>query len=159
LAKEDLIEKYGLGFGKNNGFGFFGLLNRIEADGIFIPKEALSPYWGGWGKGSERIVPFFHGDYNNRIGLESWKNKEYALALTNRRWQPQDLESRDLVEQGIRFGKDMWETCVTGFEKKKDGVRTVGSPDKWDRPPQPQNVTELARRLIAYYSELVSEPV
>ena len=62
-----------------------------------------------------------------------------------RGWQPSDLEDPELIRQGFDFGREVWQTCVEGFEKHNI------------RHPQPQRITDLARKLIAYYSEFVSE--
>ena len=52
-----------------------------------------------------------------------------------------DFENPELIEQGIRFGRDMWERRIRGFEKYQNR--------------QPQKVTDLGRKLIEYYSDLV----
>lgn len=61
-----------------------------------------------------------------------------------------NLENSELIEQGIRFGRDMWQTCVSGFQHSKNGNAL------FNEPAQPQHVTEVAEKLIRYYSALVN---
>ena len=148
LSQEKFVEKYGLDFGsKNSGFVF--PLEKIESDGIFIPQQA---YWGSDGQRCERKVHFFEHDYINRVRHDGWIEKEYAMQLIDRKWQPSDLENPELVQQGIKFGRDMWRTCVEGFHREKNG------DPEFNDPAQPQKVTDLGEKLIEYYSALVSEP-
>lgn len=153
ISIEDFMEKYGLDFGERpikfydqvlafEG-GFSGLLKAIENDGIFIPQQAYRITHGK----AERLIQFFGGDYFNLIRKSSWTNKDYANALIRRKWQPLDLKSPEIIEQGVRFGRDMWKTCVEGFEIIQRGGK-YGEP-------QPQHITDLGRKLIAYYSTIV----
>ena len=155
LSQEEFVEKYHLDFGSQN-YGFVVPLEKIESDGIFIPQQA---YCGSDGQRWERRVHFFNHDYGNRVRHDGWVEKEYARQLMDRKWQPSDLENPELFEQGVKFGRDMWRTCVQGFERTKRGT-LKGFRDGKDiyGSPQPQKVTDLGEKLIAYYSALVSEP-
>ncbi len=139
LSNDKFIEKYGLDFDNQND-GFFAPLERIESNGIFIPQQA---YWDEEGKRCDRRIHFFYDDYVNRVLRDGWVDKEYAMKLIRKKWQPSDLENRELVEQGIKFGRDMWKTCVEGFYRVNR------------KYPQPQKVTDFAEKLMTYYSALV----
>jgi hypothetical protein len=69
----------------------------------------------------------------------------------NRRWELRDLEDSDLIRKGIIFGRSMWVNSIRYFDKYVDG--TLGS----DLPKQPPKITNLGRRLIAYYSTIILE--
>lgn len=140
MAPEAFMEMYQLQFGTvGRGSGFDGSLKAIERDGIFVPEHA---YWFFPG---DRTVSFFERNYINRTCHPSWRNKEYAYAwaLMDRTWKPSDLSDRSMIEQGIRFGRDLWVTCTEGFERAV--VRNA----------QPERLTELGRRLIAFYSAII----
>lgn len=64
-------------------------------------------------------------------------------------WQETDLENPKLVEQGIQFGKDMWNTCRIGFEDYIKQRQIQGNP-------QSAKTTELGRKLIVYYDGIVN---
>lgn len=165
LSRGEFIEKYGLEFMDNgliekygsefmdNGLGFFAPLEKIESDGIFIPQQA---YTSGE-KRSDNIVWFFDPDWHNRVFSHYWADKEYALQLLDRKWQPSDLENPELVQQGARFGREAWLTCVVRFDEIVNRVPGEHSGGN-DTPAQPKKVTDLGRKLIPYYSALVSEP-
>ncbi|GEM_PF-1423079 len=142
LSQDEFVKKYRLDFRRSDGF--VASLEKIESDGIFIPQQACSDEEG---KKFDREVHLFNSDYGNIVRNKSWVNKEYAIELMDRRWQPSDLRNPDLVEQGIKFGRDMWLTCVEGFETSQRGFLDVSR--------QPQKVTDLGRKLIEYYSALV----
>ncbi len=147
LNFEDKIEVYDRPF-------FSGSLTAIEADSIFVPPQA---YLNGEGNRYEKRVCFFHPDYRNRISMGSWTNKAVARLLTEKIWHPSDLEDPYTVEEGLKFGKDMWATCVVGFEEGKGPMYESQTEEgKFIfTKPQPQKVTDLGRRLIAYYSSIV----
>jgi len=121
-------------------------LKKVASDGIFMPKHLNCI--GGW-EDYSREVRLFNYDYLNRVSLDSWTNKEYAKDLVRTSWSG-DLKDADLIEQGIIFGKDMWNTCSVGFENWVKELHRI-------RKNQPQKVTDLGRKLIEYYSAIVSE--
>lgn len=130
LPLDKFIETYGL---ESRRTRILVDLERIETDGIFIPRHTTR------GK-----VHLFHSDYLNRVYF--WDaEKDYAKQLIERKWELSDLENLELVEQGIRFGRDMWASCVKGFERKRE-------------TPQPIKVTDLGRELISYYDKIVNAP-
>lgn len=137
LSKEEFAKKYNLELG--NQYGLIVSLKQIEFKGIFIPQQA---YWDR----DDRKIHFFNPDLGNRVYHDSWIDKDYALQLIDKKWQLSDLENPKLVEQGIKFGRDMWRTCVEGFNRTKREYS------------QPQKITNLGEKLIEYYSVLVSEP-
>ncbi|MFA6073802.1 MAG: hypothetical protein WC758_06840 [Candidatus Woesearchaeota archaeon] len=149
LSKGEFIQKYNLGFltdGKDIGlefaikkYGFFvAPINTLESEGIFIPKQAD---WNILGEKLNKKVNLFGLDYTNLIYRDNWTNKDYALSLIHRKWQPEDLENPELVEQGIKFGEDMWKTCVAEFNEYKHR--------------QSASITDLGQKLIDYYSKIV----
>ncbi|HLC71378.1 MAG TPA: hypothetical protein VJI32_05190 [Candidatus Nanoarchaeia archaeon] len=166
LSPEGFVKKYNLTFEdltKQHGLrgGWIRVpLTKIESGGIFIPRQAYSVK--GNRRRKDRQIHLFDGDYGNRVELnprtpnepDPWPNKQYAKQLMNRGWKSSDLESPELVEQGIRFGKDMWQTCVQGFEWCSN-YRYEG----WgiEESLQLPKVTELGRKLIAYYEEIIKE--
>lgn len=176
LSKEKFIKKYELEFGnKNHSFGdwdhgFVVPLEKIESDGIFIPRQA---YLNAEGERFDRKVWFFNRDYCN---VFLYNADKYPVRLIEKKWQPSDFENSELIEQGIKFGKDMWEICVKRFEeykgKPKERVtysyKNRGAILDWFLPRkqvrtvemivQPQKVTELGEKLIAYYSALIYGP-
>ena len=133
LKKEKFIETYGIQF--KGDMGFLGSLDGAVADGIFIPQQRVLDENG-------IKIWYFDLDYGNRIVHESWTDKEYARQLLDRQWQPSDFENPELVEQGIRFGRDMWQTCSVGFNKRKNA--------------QSSRINELAEKLISYYSAIAN---
>jgi hypothetical protein len=149
VTKDEFVQKYGLEFlsvGRgllelsSKRYGFFVMpLNKIESDGVFIPQQS---YWNSEGKKLNREINLFGLDYANLIYGDRWNNKDYALNLLHRKWQPSDLENSELVEQGIKFGEDMWKSCVEGFDKHKS--------------KQSQKLTSLGQNLIDYYSKIIS---
>lgn len=142
LSQDEFVKKYKLNFRRS--YGFVGSLEKIESDGIFMPQHTCRD---GEGNKFDREVHFFNSDYGNRVNKKCWENKKYAIELMGRRWQPSDLRNPELVEQGIKFGRDMWLTCVEGFEVAQKGYLDVSA--------QPQKVTDLGRKLIEYYSALI----
>lgn len=135
LSVEEFIEKYSVEFGSGS-YSFLVSLDGIEADGIFIPQQRV-----------HRAVNLFDVDYKNRLRRDSWVEKNYAGDLINiTRWQPRYLKNSRLIEHGVKFGRDMWQTCVTGFDQTNK------------RHPQPQKVTDLGRELIKYYNGIVNAP-
>ncbi len=154
LKQDEFIRKYELDFG-NQECGFVLSLNKIESDGLFIPQQAYCP---GNGKRLDRKIHFFNGDYDNRVRHKGWVDKDYANQLMERKWEPSDLENPELVEQGVKFGRDMWGTCVKEFEISKRGIlKEIYNGKRIYSLPQPQKVTDLGEKLITYYSALISE--
>ncbi|MBI4980165.1 hypothetical protein HZC30_01240 [Candidatus Woesearchaeota archaeon] len=150
--REEFIQKYGLSFKEGEGYGFSGPLKNIERDGIFIPQQVYRRRVNQ--KRQRYRIRFFAHDYNNRINCDSWSDKRYARALTyGKIWQPSDLDNHILIELGIQFGRDMWKTCVDGFHEYKKGMSGAGII-----LPQPKKVTDLAEKLMAYYSAIIAEP-
>ena len=82
-------------------------------------------------------------DDNYKVDPEKIERYEYAFQLTDRKWKEEDFKNPELVGQGIKFGKDMWEICVDFYDKVKKEY------------PQPEKVDELGRKLIAYYSSII----
>lgn len=124
---------------------FTGRLASLTKDGIFIPHQAYDfPGVRHAGK-----ITFFDGDYRNRMRNDSWLNKLLGHALIGRIWRAEDLQDTELVSQGIEFSRDLWRTCVWGFNYYKNGV-TESSIQ-----PQPEYITELGERLLEYYSSLI----
>ena len=150
LSKEEIIEKYNLTFvGENSGL-IKGSIYEMTKDKIFIPKQLSdSAYSDTYRHKGE--ISFFSSDYLNRVARDCWIDKEYAQQLINHNWQPEDLENQELIQQGIRFGKDMWATCVNGFEQYKE----LGVEQKFYA--KNKKVNKLARGLIKYYSQIISQ--
>jgi hypothetical protein len=145
ISKDDFVSKYELRIDEN-GIAF--PFRNLEKDGIFVPNMI---YVIGKKK-RDSDVTLFKGDYRNRVYDPDWEDKDYALALIDRKWSFSDFENSDLVEQGIRFGKDMWNTCVEGFEKYNAGVyESIG------HPATNLKVRDLGNKLIEYYSGIMEE--
>ncbi len=146
VSLADFMTKFALNFNSPFQGNPCVPMSRIRADGIFIPPQAQH---------SKYSVALFNEDYNIRVGIddllprESWPDKEYARKLIKREWSPSDLECKELVEQGVQFGKDMWNTCMAGYKQYKEGKEKEGEP-------QAQVVTNLARKLITYYEKIVN---
>jgi len=156
ISYEEFAKKYALNF-KNQDYGFTVPLEKIEADGIFIPKQA---YWHKNTKKADERIELFHGDYRNYVMGKSWVEKDYAYGLINRKWNPSDLTNQELIKQGIQFGQDMWKRCVNDFKICKEGEYNESRNPKnnyWVFPPQPQKVTNLAEKLIGYYSMIAKD--
>lgn len=153
ISQDEFVKKYELDF-ESEKYGFVLPLKKIENHGIFIPSDA---YYSD-ANGLERTISFFDSDYNNRIMFhESWVDKEYAYKLVEKLWQPSDLANAEVVEQGVKFGRDMWQTCVEGFNRVKGGsIKGTRNGKDIYGPAQPKKVTDLAEKLIAYYSEFIS---
>ncbi|MGV8162834.1 MAG: hypothetical protein ACP5N2_05890 [Candidatus Nanoarchaeia archaeon] len=141
IPLDEFIQKYDLTFDNEDKRIIFSL-KKIESVGIFVPQQAYSGEIG-----EKRRVWLFNVDSGNRIMHDSWINKRYATKLTRRDWKLNDLEKSNLVEQGIRFGIDMWHTSVEGT---KDFVK------KHDERP---NLILFENKLIDYYSTLISENI
>lgn len=163
LSVDDFVSKYSLDFDGALS-GIFVPLRKIELDGVYIPQPAYAERWhGGEPSEKKRPVCLFNGDYHNRIGYDytpvetdHWgPDKQYARQLISRKWQPSDLENQVLMEQGVRFGRDLWRTCVAGFEWHCK-YRHEGWG--WKESHQAQRVTDLGRKLIAYYDGIVNVP-
>src|SRR3989344_6563893 len=143
ILLEQFVEKYRLkdfGRGKEIGPGFFGSLRAIQNDGIFIPEQKF------YGKENFEFS-YFHPDYGNRfIGSRLGPNTKNALFLMDdHTWKPEDFTALEIIERGEKFGRDMWKTCVDGFEE-------------WKSITQYQRVIDIGRELIKYYSEIMNEP-
>lgn len=148
ISKDDFVEKYRLRFDK---YGRIAVpFESIEKDGVFIPEMA---YWGKKGR-SEVDVSLFKGDHKNRIFMDSWKNKDSAKGLINRKWEFSDFGTSYLVEQGVIYGKDMWRSCVEEFEETKNGVIYDGCVCE---PPMDPKIKRLGENLIGYYSGLIGD--
>jgi hypothetical protein len=157
LPLAEFIAKYGLTFDKR--WGLLGPLKKIESDGIFVPRQKHWAEYGEDGEEDEIILNYFGQDYGNKLlSGEDREKYRYAEALMKKKWQPEDLENPELLEQGLRFGQDLWTICVQDFHSSKNGTIRVLFPDgrRLLNPPQPQKVTDLAERLIEYYCELLS---
>ena len=145
IPLEEFIDKYSLDFKEKEGYGFFGLLAKIEKDGVFIPWQA---YWNAFeGKIFDRRVLLFSQDYKNRIVCES--SSDYAWRLMHRQFKPSDLKSLSLIREGIRFGKSLFRDSVCGFNNYKNGTQDN------EILPQPPKVTMLAEKLVKYYSDMI----
>lgn len=152
ISLDEFVKKYGLSFGINPESmypklaspQFTGNLTLLANDGIFVPQQAYNlPYVRRSGK-----IQFFSTDYFNRTRQDGWVDESFAEELIKRTWQPTDLQDPELAEKGMRFDRDLWKTCLLGFEDLQiyqKGVRTA----------QPDHVTELGKQLIKYYSSLV----
>jgi hypothetical protein len=139
LPQDEFVKKYDLNF-ESQDYGFIVPFEKIESEGIFIPQLARCRW------PSERRFHLFSPDYRNRIRSDCWVERDYARQLLDRKWQSSDLEDAELVLQGVKFGRDLWKTCVDGFHKMKKGVL---------RPAQPLEITNLGEKLIEYYSTIV----
>lgn len=148
ISIEDFFKKYKIDFERINGNvinnGFIGSLRSIENEGIFIPTHA---YFNK----EDRKIYFFSADYKNRI--YTWpENKLSLIELANKKWNfSKDFNDIALVEQGLIFGKCIWESCIKGFEKYQKGVK------EYSIQKQPKNITNLGKRLIKYYNSVISE--
>ncbi len=139
LSLGELIDRYGLAFGENYT-NITIKADSIVSDGIFLPQHKVLI----------KKFSLFNRDYLNRVWYADWKDKEYAEELIRRKWEPNDLEDKDLVLAGERFGKDMWLSCVKGFNQYKNGYRIE------EIPKQPKDITILGEKLIKYYSKIVA---
>ena len=142
LSFDDLSKKFGIGPSRYRTKPFSVSLQAIQSNGVFIPIHAYSNL------DLDRKIVLFDVDYENCIDSKDWKNQEYAFKLTGRTWSAKDFEKPRIVSSGIRFAKDLWQDSVNGFEKNQAG-------QSCEDTPQPSNVTELGRKLIAYYSEII----
>jgi hypothetical protein len=138
---DEFIQKYDLTFDDEYKSIIFPL-KKMESDGIFIPRHAYSGQ-----SGEKRRVWLFKRDIGNKIMHDSWVDKKYAYKLTHKEWKLNDLEKSRLAEQRIRFGIDMWHTCVEGA---KNFVK------KYKERP---NLIPFENKLIEYYSILISENI
>ncbi len=114
-------------------------LSVLEDAGIFVPRHAYNVSGN-----NHRLVIYFDQDYMNILYNSNWAGDvDYAkaLILLSKRWEPSDFLNKRLVELGMKFGRDMWYACVTGFEKNKY--------------QQPSHITGLAEQLIKYYSGII----
>jgi hypothetical protein len=138
-----LIAKYGI---DNTPSGFEIYLNKIEDAGIFIPihkQQQTDPKL-------KRII-FFDPDYLNFVWTERLigtrdsfdKLHAWAKGLVTRKWTIADLENITLVEEGIKFGRTMWEYKIKEYEKYK----VKYGLDK--------DIAVLAEKLIQYYSSII----
>lgn len=153
ISLDEFIQKYDIKFGGVEKFQIS--VQGIKSDGIFIPN--VEHY-----KDDGRTFWLFNDDHRNRIYragefisgkfVSDWKDQNYADALTRRVWQPSDLENLNLIEQGLKFGRDMWKTCVIGFDRYKQGHQ------EHRVPAQTQKVTDLGEKLINYYSAIIEPP-
>lgn len=146
FTREEFLSLFCLDFEEGNhhsmgdSFQFVGPLKNIESSGIFIPQHAYSTE-------KPRMIFYFSSDYRNRL-----RRTDNALYyLLDRKWQPSDLEDKQLITEGIFFARKLWNNCVEHFHEFK------GGDPKHNDPPQPENVTILAERLIEYYDVIVNE--
>jgi len=141
----------------------------LKNNGIFVPSHVYDCYPFACLDGE--FVRLFSGDYRNlflseyrmKDGLKPktddyLKNeKKYLefLEFLETSHKVSDFQNPGFVNTGIRLSREMWEISVQGFE---EGLERKPRPSEF-RPakPQPQEVTELGRKLIAYYSQIVSE--
>lgn len=151
ISKDDFVEKYRLRFDKR---GYLAVpFESIEKDGIFIPEMTYG-FFGKKPRSEVDVSLFDAGDHINRILMPSWKDKDYAVALMRRKWEFSDFEDADLVEQGVRYGRDFWGTCVAGFNENKDGMFFEG---KMYEPAIPAKLKRLGEKLVGYYSGIIGE--
>lgn len=148
ISTDEFVKKYRLIFGDdpeleytNVSPQFIGNLKLLTDDGIFVPQQAYNlPHVRSNGK-----VRFFDSDYRNRLSYDGWSNKQLAHTLIDHIWRPADLQNLELTRQGVEFARDLWQTCIWGFNFYKDGQGKT----------QPRHVTEPGEQLIEYYSSLI----
>jgi|TARA_Y100000310_G_scaffold124950_2_gene123772 hypothetical protein len=163
ISLNELRRKYRLDFGLKGTEGgqtmidgFIGHLSTVEGDGLFVPRHAYSDERGQQIK--RRMIRFFSRRNYEKIDDDTWTDKDYALQLVERRWRPGDLRNQELVAQGLRFGRDLWNASVAAFEESQErgAVLDYRHGQVQYGPPQSQEVTELGRKLIAHYSSVVN---
>lgn len=140
---QELQQRYGIKRGNEMkhslaflyGNTFFYPFSIVIQDGIYVPKHALR----------KETVLFDRSDIPSNRRFEN----NQVMNLCNRRWNLEDFANKELVEQGMTFGKELWKSGVKGFYKYKDGTEDIHK--------QSNKVTELGEKLIQYYSEIIED--
>jgi len=133
--------------------GFKGSLAAISRDGVSLPTFYLHDK-------PDKDFRYFSSDYYNRfMKPEECKSEEISKLMLEREWKPKDFANPEVVENALKFARDMWQTCINGFERSyRSGIpkRTCSTEVLERTPPQPKYVTELARELILYYGGIIN---
>ncbi len=73
----------------------------------------------------------------------------YIPNLLNRSWKREDLQEKECVEQGIKFGNDLWKCSV---QRYKDMQKMYSSIRGLDR----KELAEAQQALLTYYTAIAS---
>lgn len=139
-------------------YGFLGPLEMLEQKGIFVPQQAKSVRLQ---KMSDRIW-YFNDDYEcrlrcgellMRLGKIPGEDLSYAYELTSRKWLPRDLSSEEWIGKGLNFSKVLWKISAAGFEQSLEGWGIAHER----QAKLPEGAANLARKLIKYYEEIISD--
>jgi hypothetical protein len=118
------------------GRGIVVLRRSIEKDGVYV-----LPY-------HRECLLFFDGDIVNAFYDPSKGNfvqpgeVSQILSFEQVHWFPELLLCRPLMQRGVRLGQFLWEVSVRSYRSLESS-------------PQPENVTQLGERIIAYYSSII----
>ena len=147
IPAEEFVERYKLRFGGATN-GIEVSVDALEADGMYFPPQARP-------KMPEMGLKIFHSDHFNRVMQDSWTNKAYARILITRSWSPESFQSQMIVEDGMKFGRAMWDTCIDGFERMSDAPDLYSPAGAESRESQSPKLTVLGQQLSAYYSDYI----
>ncbi len=129
-------------------------LRALRRDGIYFPRKAgVNAVLQKPGR-TRRVIMFF-GDYLNQFithsGFALEPRYQYALNLVTRQGGAGDFKNKRLLEQGLRFGRELWAFSVEGFERERKGRRMKPSRFR----ALSSGATRTCRKLISYYSGIV----
>ena len=149
ISLDDFVADYGLDF-EHEPRIFLGRLKSMEDDSVYVPQTAyryICGEIGGLGSKRPGMVPYFSSDYKNLFIGTSLTEQGYIegtpIELFEKDWKPEDLQNPEIVEQGIVFGKKLWELSVAEFEKRHPEIVS----DSF--------VMNAARLLIDHYHKVV----
>lgn len=134
----------------------------IEQTGIFVPRwrlNVIKEYDGLYFFDTDHlngITRLRDSDQINEVtGLRGAEAYREAMKLTRRTdWTPEDLVNPELIEQVIRFGRNLWKVGLERVEgNTEDYYERCGEPDI--EPDQRANLQKAGEELIRYYSEIV----
>ncbi len=126
------------------------LSSKFEASFRKIGEEIYLPMLGNF---SSTLI-LFSPDYKNRFDKERWQNENYVSELLNRKWKETDFQDKNLIDEGIQFGKDIWNTCVRGFNEGKKSLEYVKDLEV---KSELEKTFYFGEEIIKYYSSIINE--
>ncbi|MDO8660382.1 MAG: hypothetical protein Q7K43_00695 [Candidatus Woesearchaeota archaeon] len=139
-------------------------LRAIEEEGAFFPKCAYK--FSNRDETYDRQITLFDADNNAKIDiahgnlfniygkydstvLEERDCPEYLFQLMHSKWEKDNLQKSQKIEEGIQFSRDLWKGSMMSYRYEQ------GKKD--DPHRQPDYITELSEKLIGYYENIFSE--
>ena len=140
---EDFIKKVNLKVGgdlpKINESPYISL-NDLVSKGLFLPKNL---HYKSLAKKNERNIYLFNRDYLNMMTFTNWTDNQYAKDLMNKKISFEEFQDPKIIQNGIKFSKDLWKTSIEQYQEFKKDEKT-------------KRGNELREILINYYSSIIN---